>query len=235
MLMQPSINTDRESFTHHLPLLECAFSVRATVAQAALFTGCSPSLIQHHINEKTALPLSVALSTSDREKRQNLMFAAVRDFCHQKAQNIKAMPVPVQEILTPKQDFLRGGKKRTKPSIIENPQIMQRLEFAFSIGGTYAEAAGYAGCSLSTIKHHVQSKTPIGTYSDGTIKTFDEWVELCRALMPLMAKLKIFSSLDLPLSKTGSKDAWKILERLEPEEWGGWCRACYKKAERLYP
>ena len=117
----------------------------------------------------------------------------------------------------------KQDKKKTKPCIFENPHILQRLAMAFSIGGTMEEAALFAGCSVSVVKKHLRERTPFQVttpWGEDCTVTFDEMVSGWQCRITLMAKVAIYKSLFSPDLKIATKNAWKILERQEPEEWG---------------
>jgi hypothetical protein len=132
--------------------------------------------------------------------------------------------------MTTKAVFLReDSKMRTKPSIFENPNVLPRLAMAFSIGGTVEEAAHFAGCSVSVVKKHLRERTQFQVttpWGEGCTVTFDEMVSGWRTHIILLAKLAIYKSLSSPDVKFAVKNAWKILERAQPVEWGRTCRMC---------
>lgn len=142
------------------------------------------------------------------------------------------------ENMTVKAIFLREEcKKRTKPSIFENPYVLQRLAMAFSIGGTVEEAAHFAGCSVSVVKKHMRERTPFQVttpWGEDCTVTFDEMVSGWRTHITLLAKLAIYKSLFSPDMKLAAKNAWKLLERQEPNKWGGMCRDCLRRGVKVF-
>lgn len=122
------------------------------------------------------------------------------------------------------------GTMRTKPSVFDHPQVLPRLAMAFCIGATMEEAAIFAGCSPSTIKKHIREGTPFRyttRWGEDCLTTFDAMVNGWRCHITMLAKIAIYRSLLDP--KSGTKDAWKILERMEPDEWGRVCRSCRRR------
>jgi hypothetical protein len=108
---------------------------------------------------------------------------------------------------------------------------------AFSIGGTVEEAAHFAGCSVSVVKKHMRERTPFQVttpWGEDCTVTFDEMVSGWRTHITLLAKLAIYKSLSSPDVKFAVKNAWKILERAQPEEWGGLCRRCLRHGVKVY-
>ena len=142
------------------------------------------------------------------------------------------------EIMTEKAVFLRQeDRKKTKPSIFENPFVLQRLAVAFSMGGTIEEAAQFACCSVSTVKKHIRERTPflyVTPWGEECIRTFDEMVTGWRCYLPMLAKRRICEAIDSPDLKIATKNAWKYLERHEPNEWGGICRDCLRRGVKVY-
>jgi hypothetical protein len=147
------------------------------------------------------------------------------------AEDAPSMLRVANKIMTEKAVFLRNEeKKKTKPSIFDNPQVLPRLAMAFCIGATVEEAAHFAGCSVSAIKKHMREQTPFhytSRWGEDCTTTFEAMVNSWRCHVTMLAKMKICESLLDP--KTGTKDAWKVLERREPEEWGRVCRACHRR------
>lgn len=139
--------------------------------------------------------------------------------------------------MTLKATFLqREGTIKTKPSIFENPNVLPRLAMAFSIGGTVEEAAHFAGCSVSVVKKHMRERTTFlctTPWGEDCITTFDEMVNGWRGHIALLAKLSIYKSLYSADQKFATKNAWKILERQEPKEWGGVCRQCLRRGVKV--
>lgn len=137
------------------------------------------------------------------------------------------------KIMTEKAVFLRQeDRKKTKPSIFENPSILPRLAVAFSIGSTVEEAAQFAGCSVSVVKKHIRERTPFHVttpWDEDCTVTFDEMVNGWRSHITMMAKVAIYQSLFSSDLKIATKNAWKLLERAHPEEWGRVCRVCKHK------
>ncbi len=138
------------------------------------------------------------------------------------------------EIIPKKAQILRQeGITQTKPSIFDDPQVLPRLAIAFCIGGTVEEAAYFAGCSASTIKKHIRERTSFQlttAHGEVCIRTFDDLVNGWRVHITMLAKIKIYQQLLRPVEDTGTKDAWRILEAKEPEEYGRTCRLCARRA-----
>ena len=121
---------------------------------------------------------------------------------------------------------------KTKPCIFDDPHVLPRLAMTFCIGGTVKESALFAGCSESAVKKHMRERTPFQVttrHGEVCVQTFDEMVDGWRVHITLLAKIKIYQQLLRPVEETGTKDAWKILEAREPEEWGRTCRVCARR------
>lgn len=136
------------------------------------------------------------------------------------------------EIIPKNAQILRHqGTMKTKPCIFDDPQVLPRFAMALCIGFTLEESASFAGCSASAIKKHVRERTSfqVTTHTgEVNVRTFDELVCGWKLHITMLAKMKIYHQLLRP--ETDTKDAWKILERKEPEEWGRTCRLCSKRA-----
>jgi hypothetical protein len=142
----------------------------------------------------------------------------------------------LSEIISDKAVFQRReGTMKTKPSIFDNPNVLPRLAMAFSIGGSVEEAALFAGYSASVVKKHMRERTQFQTttpWGENCITTFDEMVNGWRTHIGLLAKLAIYKSLFDP--KEGIKSAWKLLERRQPETYGGICRDCLRRGVKVF-
>lgn len=151
------------------------------------------------------------------------------------AKTVKDSLQSFNEILPQKAIAVARKKSRTKPSIVDNPHLMECLEFAFTIGCTYKEAAALACCSERVIKLHVQQKTPVGYDATGEVLTFGDWIEMKRQIVCIKARLQIVRQMFRPAEEVGTADAWRWLESHSPQEWGRCCSRCYKRCARLYP
>ena len=141
------------------------------------------------------------------------------------------------EIMPQNAQILRSKRTlKTKPCIFDDPQVLPRLAVAFSIGGTVEEAAFFAGCSVSVVKKHMRERTPfqVTCYGEACVRTFDEMVNGWRLHITMLSKMAIYWSLSSPDLKIATKNAWKILERREPEEWGGICKQCLRRGVKVY-
>lgn len=130
---------------------------------------------------------------------------------------------PLYEIVPKKVRFLRRGKCRTKPSILEKEHIVLRLACAFLIGANQTEAAAYAGCSRTALKNHIHGGSLVevtmgGDSPETAVVPFHDLVLSWRSYLGLLAKAVVYD--DIISAKSGTKYAWKVLALMQPDEWG---------------
>lgn len=138
--------------------------------------------------------------------------------------NYKALAARMLWEIMPKNVRVLTDKRKTKPCILEDIRTMTFLAHAFAIGATQTEAAAFAHCSRSTIKKHLQEKTKVeytaDRFSEPIVVGFDELVCMWKCHLTYLCKIVIYDRISNPDPRVGVKDAWKLLERREPQEWG---------------
>lgn len=156
----------------------------------------------------------------------------------QEAANTSFSFLSLREIIPENAKILRReGTMKTKPCIFDDPQILSRMAMVFCMGGTVEEAANFAGCSVSVIKKHMRERTPFQVttrYGEVCVQTFDEMINGWRVQITMLAKIAIYKSLFSPDLKFAAKNAWKILERQEPNEQSNVCRECRRRGVKVY-
>ena len=117
---------------------------------------------------------------------------------------------------------LRDGKRKTKPSILDDYRTVVHLARAFMIGANQTEAAAFAGCSRRALTNHIHGNTMVeytnGRFSEPVVVCFGDLVNLWQAHLGLLAKIVLYQ--DILDTKSDTKYAWKYLERSEPRGWG---------------
>lgn len=105
---------------------------------------------------------------------------------------------------------------------LDDPRVMALLEAAYRIGCTHEEAAMTAVMSPDTIESWMSRGVKLELYANGEptgqIVTYAEMVNLWKCHMTIQAKRKIYRA--VVDESTGTHDAWRVLERRQPTEWG---------------
>lgn len=100
--------------------------------------------------------------------------------------------------------------------------MMAVLEASYRIGCTHDEAAMAASVAPDTIRNWVTHSLKLEIYINdkptGQIVTYAQMVNLWKCHMTIQAKRKIYRA--VVDESTGTHDAWRVLERRQPQEWG---------------
>lgn len=109
-----------------------------------------------------------------------------------------------------------------RPHHLDNPRVMAMLEASYRVGCTHDEAAMTAQIAPDTVQNWLSQQVKMEIYVNdkptGQFLTYAQMCNLWKCHMLVQAKRKIYRS--VVDEKTGTHDAWRVVERRQPQEWG---------------
>lgn len=138
-------------------------------------------------------------------------------------ENVKTTEISSPDPVSPAGAPLPVGVKAVvkastmKKNILERPGVLDLLEQAYKLGFSDAQAALHASVGLTALSDHLKAGTlvKVGEEQFSLSELKKKW----KGHMGILAKRKIYKQLSND-NDASTQDAWRYLERSEPEEYG---------------